>query len=212
MTNRRSVTARRAFTRWCAKRRVQGSRSTRRTASIAKLAISRTRRRTSTGSRLRAVAVLTTLICEETDLRLRQFLFVTAAAISLSACSSLGIDMGSSSPAAKGSNLPSNASLNSGGALQTNDPTGAPPVRVNSALDESYGNYLNARLAASQHDMENAAKFYLASLDADPNNPDLLARAFLYSVSAGDMVRAPKLAAQVVRSEEHTSELQSHVN
>src|SRR6185312_12699140 len=201
MTNRRSVTARRAFTRWCAKRRAPGSRSTRRTASIAKPAISRIRRRTSTGLPLRAVAVLTTPTCEETDLRLRQFLFVTAAAISLSACSSLGIDLGSSSPPAKGSNLPSNASLNSGGALQTNDPTGAPPVRVNSALDESYGNYLNARLAASQHDMENAAKFYRASLDADPNNPDLLARAFLYSVSAGDMVRAPKLAAQVVVNE-----------
>jgi Flp pilus assembly protein TadD len=135
-------------------------------------------------------------------LRLRQFLFVSAAAISLSACSTLGIDMGSSSqPAAKDATSSSNASLNSGGALQTNDPTGAPPIRVNSALDESYGNYLNARLAASQHDMENAAKFYRASLDADPTNPDLLARAFLYSVSAGDMVRAPKLATQLVASE-----------
>jgi tetratricopeptide (TPR) repeat protein len=60
---------------------------------------------------------------------------------------------------------------------------------------------LNARLAASQHDMDNAAKFYRASLDADPTNPDLLARAFLYSVSAGDMERAPKLAAQVVANE-----------
>jgi tetratricopeptide (TPR) repeat protein len=133
-------------------------------------------------------------------LRLRQFLFVTAAAISLSACSTLGIDMGSSSSPA-GAKDANSSSLNSGGALQTNDPTGSPPIRINSALDESYGNYLNARLAASQHDMENAAKFYRASLDADPSNPDLLARAFLYSVSAGDMERAPKLATQVVANE-----------
>ncbi len=116
-------------------------------------------------------------------MRIRQFLLVSAAALSVSACSSLGIDMG------KGAAAPTNASLNSGGALQTNDQSGAPPVRVDQALDTSYGNYLNARLAASQHDMDNAAKFYRASLDADPNNPELLARAFLYSVSAGDMER-----------------------
>jgi tetratricopeptide (TPR) repeat protein len=132
-------------------------------------------------------------------LRLRQFLFVAAAAISLSACSTLGINMGS--PPTTGGAKDTSTSLNSGGALETNDPTGAPPIRTNPALDESYGNYLNARLAASQHDMENAAKFYRASLNADPANPDLLARAFLYSVSAGDMERAPKLAAKVVANE-----------
>ncbi len=124
-------------------------------------------------------------------MRIRQFLLVSAAALALSACSTLGLDTGKAA----------NASLNSGGALQTNDPTGAPPVHLDAALDASYGNYLNARLAASQHDMDNAAKFYSASLAADPTNPDLLARAFLYSVSAGDMERAPKLAAQVVVNE-----------
>jgi len=132
-------------------------------------------------------------------LRIRQFLFVSAAAISLSACSTLGIDMGSSTPSKN--TAEANTSLNSGGALQTNDNAGAPPVRVDNALDKSYGAYLNARLAASQHDMADAAKFYLASLDADPNNPDLLARAFLYTVSAGDMDRAPELAAKVVATE-----------
>lgn len=123
-------------------------------------------------------------------MRIRQFLFMSAAALALSACSTLGINSATSSQ-----------SLTSGGALQTNDPTGAPPVRTNAALVASYGNYLNARLAASQHDMENAAKFYRASLDADPKNPDLLARAFLYSVSAGDMQRAPRLAERVVANE-----------
>lgn len=132
-------------------------------------------------------------------MRIRQFLFVSAAAISLSACSTLGIDMGSSTPSKN--TAEANTSLNSGGALQTNDNAGAPPVRVDNALDKSYGAYLNARLAASQHDMADAAKFYLASLDADPNNPDLLARAFLYTVSAGDMDRAPELAAKVVATE-----------
>ncbi|HVZ69449.1 MAG TPA: tetratricopeptide repeat protein [Rhizomicrobium sp.] len=91
--------------------------------------------------------------------------------------------------------------MNSGGALPTSDDTGAPPIRINEDLEKSYGNYLNARLAASQHDMANAAKFYMASLDADPNNPDLLARAFLYTVTAGDMNLAPKLAARVIANE-----------
>ena len=82
--------------------------------------------------------------------------------------------------------------------VNTDDPTGAPPVHVDEGLDASYGNYLSARLAAGEHDMDNAAKFYRASLQANPDNPDLLARAFLYSASAGDLDGAAKLAAEVV--------------
>jgi len=135
-------------------------------------------------------------------LRIRQFLFVSAAAISLSACSTLGIDMGSSSSSSPTKQtVPANSSLNSGGALPTNDEAGAPPVRVNESLEKSYGAYLSARLAASEHDVADAAKFYLTSLDADPDNPDLLARAFLYTASAGDMNKAPELAAKVVVEE-----------
>jgi tetratricopeptide (TPR) repeat protein len=133
-------------------------------------------------------------------LGIRQFLFVSAAAISLSACSSLGIESGTS-PKSAVETVPANATLNSGGVLPTNDVTGAPPIRFNENLEKSYGAYLSARLAASQHDMADAAKFYLASLKADPNNPDLLARAFLYTVSAGDMDKAPQLAAKVLVNE-----------
>lgn len=132
---------------------------------------------------------------------MRHYLIVPAAAVLLSACSTLGLD--TASPQAKAPSAISRAHsmLNSGGVLPTNDDTGAPPIRVNEALDKSYGAYLNARLAASQHDMANAAKFYLASLEADPANPDLLARAFLYSASAGDMNRAPELARRVTANE-----------
>ena len=76
---------------------------------------------------------------------------------------------------------------------------GEHPVRAPEGA--GYGNYLNARLAANQHDLKSAAKFYRASLKDDPNNDDLLARAFLYSASAGEMDQAVALARKVVVSD-----------
>ncbi len=61
-----------------------------------------------------------------------------------------------------------------------------------------FGNYLSARFAASQHNLKDAATYYRASLDADPANDQLLALAFFFSTSAGDIEDASRLAEKVV--------------
>jgi tetratricopeptide (TPR) repeat protein len=61
-----------------------------------------------------------------------------------------------------------------------------------------YGNYLSARFAADNHDLEEAARFFIASLEHDPSDPQLLAGAFYYSAGAGLMDDAPELAGRVV--------------
>jgi tetratricopeptide (TPR) repeat protein len=66
---------------------------------------------------------------------------------------------------------------------------------------DAYGTYLAGRLAASQHDMPEAAKLYAESLARDPNNADLLNRTLLYSAGAGDVAAAAKLAERVVQAE-----------
>jgi tetratricopeptide (TPR) repeat protein len=65
---------------------------------------------------------------------------------------------------------------------------------------DSYGDYLSAKLAASQHDLSEAARLYRSSLDADPNNADLLNHAFLYTAAAGDIDQASKFAARIVQA------------
>jgi len=65
----------------------------------------------------------------------------------------------------------------------------------------SYGNYLSARLAASDHNMTDAARLYNASLAADPNNTDILNHAFLYTAASGDVRDAADLARRVVANE-----------
>jgi tetratricopeptide (TPR) repeat protein len=62
----------------------------------------------------------------------------------------------------------------------------------------SYGAYLSARVAADQHDMAAAARFYRESLDRDPNDPTLLALAFFYETSAGEIDEASDLAERMV--------------
>ena len=63
---------------------------------------------------------------------------------------------------------------------------------------EAYGHYLSAHLAASQHDLHDAAKYYRAALEHDPDNSELLSRAFLYTAASGEVRPAAKLAARVV--------------
>ncbi len=66
---------------------------------------------------------------------------------------------------------------------------------------QSFGDYLSARLAASDHDIADAAQLYRASLDAAPDNPDLLDRAFLYTAAEGDVPQAAALAKRVLATE-----------
>lgn len=65
---------------------------------------------------------------------------------------------------------------------------------------ETYANYLSARFAATEHDLPGAAKFYRESLDRDPTNPTLLALAFFYSTSAGEVDTAAKLAERLTKN------------
>ena len=66
------------------------------------------------------------------------------------------------------------------------------------AQAESFGDYLSARLAAGDHNMADAARLYSASLAADPNNVEILSRAFLYAAAAGDAATAADLAQRVI--------------
>ena len=65
----------------------------------------------------------------------------------------------------------------------------------------SFGQYLSARLAASDHDLGDAARLYRASLTAAPDNADILSHAFLYTAAAGDVGEAAGLAGRVVAVE-----------
>ena len=66
------------------------------------------------------------------------------------------------------------------------------------AESDAYGSYLAGRIAANDHDMPEAAKLYQESLAGDPNNPDLLNRAVLYTAAAGRIDEAAKFAERVV--------------
>ena len=72
------------------------------------------------------------------------------------------------------------------------------PSSTPTAQAESFGDYLSARLAASDHNMADAARLYAASLAADPNNVEILSRAFLYAAAAGDATTAANLAQRVI--------------
>jgi tetratricopeptide (TPR) repeat protein len=65
----------------------------------------------------------------------------------------------------------------------------------------SFGNYLSARLAASNHDMTDAARLYQASLATAPDNADILNQAFFYCAVSGDVDGAAALANKVIGSE-----------
>ncbi|MGB8363888.1 MAG: tetratricopeptide repeat protein [Rhizomicrobium sp.] len=66
------------------------------------------------------------------------------------------------------------------------------------SFSTTYGAYLAARLAASQHDLPDAARLYRESLAGDPDNGDLLDKAFLYAAVSGNLDDAVKLARRVV--------------
>lgn len=63
---------------------------------------------------------------------------------------------------------------------------------------QSFSNYLSARQAASEFDLKEASKYYAASLADDPDNKDLLNKAFIYAASSGDLKSAAKLTPRVL--------------
>lgn len=60
------------------------------------------------------------------------------------------------------------------------------------------GNYLAARHATVERDAASAAAFYRAALTSDPNNTDLLDRAFIASIAEGNIDEAVKLAERIL--------------
>lgn len=76
-------------------------------------------------------------------------------------------------------------------------------ARPNSGEHEaaSFGTYLSARLAASNHNMADAARLYQESLHSAPESADILSHAFLYTAAAGDLDEAAKLARRVLATE-----------
>lgn len=88
------------------------------------------------------------------------------------------------------------ASLNLGG--MADDPQGP---SAQSAQAQSFGDYLAARLAASNHNMTDAAHLYTESLAADPDNADILSHAFLYDAASGDVEGAADLAERLVKAD-----------
>ncbi len=61
----------------------------------------------------------------------------------------------------------------------------------------SLGDYLSARFASDNHNYAEAARLYKASLERDPDNPQLLTYAFFYAASAGEMDDAAKYAERL---------------
>ena len=67
------------------------------------------------------------------------------------------------------------------------------------------GNYLAARVAEFEHDTLAASTFFRESLRADPQNVDLVQRAFVAALANGDMVESFVLAQKVLARDPHNS-------
>ena len=84
------------------------------------------------------------------------------------------------------------------GMAATHDESSGPTLSVGTEVN--YGDYLSARFAADHHELAEAAKFYRASLDQDPDDPQLLTFAFFYAATAGNVDDAGVLANQLIHN------------
>ena len=80
----------------------------------------------------------------------------------------------------------------------THDESSGPTLSAGTEVN--YGDYLSARFAADHHELVEAAKFYRASLDQDPDDPQLLTFAFFYAATAGDVEDAGALANRLIHN------------
>ncbi len=85
---------------------------------------------------------------------------------------------------------------NPGASIARESPYAQPPVRLGST---HAGNYLAAYVAGAQRDTRAAAAFFREALRSDPRNAVLLERAFVASLSNGDMAQSFSLAERLVR-------------
>lgn len=77
----------------------------------------------------------------------------------------------------------------------------SPAVAISDDVSAGFGEYLSARFAAYNHDYDEAARLYIASLERDPTNPTLLTFAFYFAASSGRIDDAAKLADRLVVSD-----------
>jgi len=75
---------------------------------------------------------------------------------------------------------------------------------INHIGESAAGNYLAGREAALDQDTQTAAAYFAKALAADPNNTEILERAFLLDVASGDVARAAGLAKRVNSSDSAT--------
>ncbi|MGO9391704.1 tetratricopeptide repeat protein [Rhodoblastus sp.] len=71
--------------------------------------------------------------------------------------------------------------------------------------DSPAGNYLAARLAEAEHDTFAASTFFRETLRSDPQNIDLVQRAFVAALANGDMTDSFALAQKVLARDPHNS-------
>lgn len=76
--------------------------------------------------------------------------------------------------------------------------TAKTPDKANASL---FGNYLAARHAGRNRDMDAATVFYSRALNQDPDNEEILLRTFLLELSAGHIGRAASLSRKVIKNQ-----------
>ncbi len=64
-----------------------------------------------------------------------------------------------------------------------------------------YGKYLAARLAANDYDLSEAARLYREALEGDPDNGELLNRAFVFTAESGDIDGAVPLGMRMLKAD-----------
>ncbi|HET9687461.1 MAG TPA: tetratricopeptide repeat protein, partial [Pseudolabrys sp.] len=78
-----------------------------------------------------------------------------------------------------------------------------PSSAMQSTNTSASGSYLAARHAGQQRDAAAAAAYYRAALKRDPNNAELLDRAFLSFLVDGDVDEAVKFAERVAQADKN---------
>lgn len=82
-------------------------------------------------------------------------------------------------------------------ARRTPATTAAPKTAPHPAADSLEGNFLSAYIAVAARDTAAAAHFYREALRDDPNNPDLLDRAFISLLADGDFAESARIAERI---------------
>ncbi|TDR93788.1 tetratricopeptide repeat protein [Enterovirga rhinocerotis] len=82
-------------------------------------------------------------------------------------------------------------------ARRTQSPAQPSPPAPHAAADSLEGNYLSAYIAVAARDTVAAAHFYREALREDPNNPELLERAFISLLADGDFDSAARAAERL---------------